>query len=131
MPGYGRCGRSTINGSRASASMKRASSCCMAMSNVAANRRRNANSPALSATGRITSAATGLARHRRVRVSRFEQRLRARLENEEFAAGYREMAAELDLVRALDEAREQLHVSKEELAARTGRRRESVSRLFN
>ena len=64
-------------------------------------------------------------------MSRFEQRLRARLENEEFAAGYREMAAELDLVRALDEAREQLHVSKEELAARTGRRRESVSRLFN
>ena len=64
-------------------------------------------------------------------MSRFEQRLRARLENEGFAAGYREMAAELDLVRALDEAREQLHVSKEELAARTGRRRESVSRLFN
>lgn len=64
-------------------------------------------------------------------MSRFEQRLRTRLQNEEFAAGYREMTAELNLLRALDEARAQLQVSKEDLAARMGRRRESVSRILN
>jgi transcriptional regulator with XRE-family HTH domain len=64
-------------------------------------------------------------------MGRFEQRLRARLKNPEFASGYREMTAEIDLIRALDEAREQLHISKEELATRTGKRRESVSRLLN
>ena len=62
-------------------------------------------------------------------MSRFEQRLRARLENEEFAAGYREMAAELDLVRALDQAREQLHVSKEELALAVKRQTYDASGL--
>lgn len=64
-------------------------------------------------------------------MSRFEQRLRANLANEDFAAGYREMSAELDLVRALDDARARLHISKEELAARMGKRRESLSRLLN
>jgi transcriptional regulator with XRE-family HTH domain len=64
-------------------------------------------------------------------MSRFEQRLQERLHNREFAAGYREMTAEIDLVRALDEAREQLQISEEELAARTGTRGESLSRLLN
>ena len=64
-------------------------------------------------------------------MSRFEQRLRKRLRNEEFAEGYREMTAELALLQALDDAREQLQVSKEELASRMGRRREAVSRLLN
>ncbi len=64
-------------------------------------------------------------------MSRFDQRLRKRMENPEFAAGYREMSAELALVRALDQAREQLQISKEELAARMGKHREVVSRLFN
>jgi transcriptional regulator with XRE-family HTH domain len=64
-------------------------------------------------------------------MSRFEQRLRRRMRDPEFAEGYREMAAELALLQALDEAREQLHISKEELAHRMGRRREAVSRLLN
>lgn len=64
-------------------------------------------------------------------MSRFHQRLHKRLENPEFAAGYREMSAELALLRSLDEAREHLRISKEELAARMGKHREVVSRLFN
>lgn len=64
-------------------------------------------------------------------MSRFHQRLRKRMENPEFADGYREMAAELELVRRLDEARERLNISKKELAERMGKRREVVSRLFN
>ena len=64
-------------------------------------------------------------------MSRFDQRLHKRMENTEFAAGYREMSAELALVRALDQAREQLQISKEELAERMGKHREVVSRLFN
>jgi hypothetical protein len=51
-------------------------------------------------------------------LNRFDQRLRKRMEHPEFAAGYREMSAELALVRALDQAREQLQISKEELAER-------------
>jgi transcriptional regulator with XRE-family HTH domain len=64
-------------------------------------------------------------------MSRFEQRLRRRLENAEFAAGYREMTAQLALLQAIDDVREQMHITKEELAARMGKRREAVSRILD
>jgi ribosome-binding protein aMBF1 (putative translation factor) len=64
-------------------------------------------------------------------MNRFEQRLKRRMQNPDFAAGYRDMDAEISLMTALDQARETLHVSKEDLAARMGRRRESISRLLN
>ena len=63
-------------------------------------------------------------------MNRFEQRLKQHLHSPEFAAGYREMDAELELMAALEHIRESLHLSKEELAARMGRKRESVSRLL-
>ena len=63
-------------------------------------------------------------------MSRFHQRLRKHLENEEFAAGYREMSAELELIQAIEAARKKLHISKEELATRMNKRREAVSRLL-
>ena len=63
-------------------------------------------------------------------MNRFEQRLHARLKNAELAAGYREMEAELNLLHAIEDVRTQLHVSKEELASRMGKRREAVSRLL-
>ena len=39
-------------------------------------------------------------------ITRFERRLRRRLRNAAFAAGYRKMAAELALLHAPDDARE-------------------------
>ncbi len=63
-------------------------------------------------------------------MNRFEQRLQTRMKNAEFAAGYRDMEAELDLLQAIDDARAQLQVSKEELARRMGRQREAVSRVL-
>ena len=63
-------------------------------------------------------------------MNRFEQRLKKHLQNAEFAAGYREIDAELELMAALEQVRESLHLSKEELAARMGRKRESISRLL-
>ena len=64
-------------------------------------------------------------------MNRFEQRLKKRLQNEEVAAGYREMAAELELMHAIDEVRKQLHMSQEQLATRMGKKREAVSRLLS
>lgn len=64
-------------------------------------------------------------------MNRFEQRLQKRLQNPEFAAGYREMDAEIALLAAFELARETLHISKEELAARMRRRRETISRILN
>jgi transcriptional regulator with XRE-family HTH domain len=64
-------------------------------------------------------------------MNRFEQRLKKHMNNAAFAAGYREMDAEIELMAALEQVRATLHLSKEELAARMGRKRESVSRLFN
>src|SRR2546425_116857 len=63
-------------------------------------------------------------------MSRFHQRLRKSLENEEFAAGYREMSAELELIQAIEAAPEKLHVSKEELATRRNKRRQAVARVL-
>jgi hypothetical protein len=64
-------------------------------------------------------------------MSRFHQRRQERLRDPEFAAGYQEMESELQLVEALNMLREQAHLSTEELAARMGRQRTAVSRLFN
>jgi transcriptional regulator with XRE-family HTH domain len=64
-------------------------------------------------------------------MNRYEQRRRKLLQNEEVAAGYREMAAELELMRAIDKVRKQLDMSQEQLAARMGKKREAVSRLLS
>ena len=63
-------------------------------------------------------------------MNRFEQRLQQRMTNPDFRAGYQEMEAELRLLRAIDEYRESLHISKDELARRMGRHRESISRTL-
>jgi transcriptional regulator with XRE-family HTH domain len=41
------------------------------------------------------------------------------------------MAAELELMRALDEVRKQLNLSQEQLAKRMGKKREAVTRLLS
>jgi len=64
-------------------------------------------------------------------MNRYEQRRQKRLQNEELAAGYREMAAELELMRAIDEVRKQLDMSQEQLARRMGKKREAVTRLLS
>jgi transcriptional regulator with XRE-family HTH domain len=53
------------------------------------------------------------------------------LQDPEVLAGYLEMAAELELMQALDEARKQLHMTQEQLATLTGKKREAISRLFS
>ena len=63
-------------------------------------------------------------------MNRYEQRRNKRLQNPEILAGYLEMGAELELMRALDEARKQQHMTQEQLAALTGKKREAISRLF-
>ncbi len=64
-------------------------------------------------------------------MNRYEQRRQKRLQNPEVAAGYREMAAEMELMLAIDEARKQQHLSQEELATRMGKKREAVTRLLS
>ncbi len=64
-------------------------------------------------------------------MNRFEQRLRKRLENENVAEGYREIAAELELMRAIDDARKHIQMTQEQLAERMGKKREAVSRLLS
>jgi transcriptional regulator with XRE-family HTH domain len=64
-------------------------------------------------------------------MNRYEQRRQKRLQNEEVAAGYREMAAELELMRAIDDVRKQLDMSQEQLARRMGKKREAVTRLLS
>lgn len=64
-------------------------------------------------------------------MNRFEQRLRKRLQNEEMAAGYREMAAELELMRAIDTMRKHQHMTQEQLATLIGKKREAISRLLS
>ena len=64
-------------------------------------------------------------------LNRFEQRLQKRLQKKEIAEGYREMDAELELMRALDSIRKQQHMSQETLAAIMGKKREAISRLFS
>ena len=64
-------------------------------------------------------------------MNRYEQRRLKRLQNPEVMAGYREMAAEMELMRLLDEVRKQQNLTQEELAERIGRKREAISRLFS
>jgi transcriptional regulator with XRE-family HTH domain len=64
-------------------------------------------------------------------MNRFEQRLQKRLKNPKVAAGYREMAVELELMRALEAVRKRQHMSQEQLAALMGKKREAISRLLS
>ena len=64
-------------------------------------------------------------------MNRYEQRRQKLLQDEEVAAGYREMAAELELMSAIDMVRKQLNMSQEQLAKRMGKKREALSRLFS
>lgn len=64
-------------------------------------------------------------------MNRFEQRLRKKLQNPEFAAGYQEMSAELELMEAIDEARRKQHMSQETLSPLMGKKREAVTRLLS
>ena len=62
-------------------------------------------------------------------MSRFEQRVRRRLQSsEEFRDGFQEGAAEFNLAQALDRARVERNLTKAELARRMGRERAFVSR---
>ncbi len=63
-------------------------------------------------------------------MNRYEQRRQKRLQNPAIAEGYREMAAPVQLMHALDEIRRLENMSKEALAAQMGRKRETVSRLL-
>ncbi len=64
-------------------------------------------------------------------MSRYQQRRRQRLQNPEIATGYWEMDSDIRLIEALDLIRQQLNISTEELARRTGRQRATISRLFH
>jgi transcriptional regulator with XRE-family HTH domain len=64
-------------------------------------------------------------------MNRYELRRQRLLQNEEVATGYREMAAELELMHAIDKVRKQQHLSQEQLAMRMGKKREAVSRLLS
>lgn len=64
-------------------------------------------------------------------MNRYEQRKQKRLMNPEIAEGYREMAAELQLIQAIEEIRIARHMSKETLAKQMGKKRETLSRLLN
>ena len=64
-------------------------------------------------------------------MNKYEQRKQKRLMNPEIAEGYREMAAEFQLIQAIEEIRVARHVSKEALAKQMGRKRETLSRLLN
>ena len=64
-------------------------------------------------------------------MTRYEQRRQKLLLNKEVAAGYQEMAAELELMHAIDDIRKQLDMSQEQLAKRMGKKREAVSRLLS
>ena len=46
-------------------------------------------------------------------MNRYEQRRKKLLQNKEVAAGYQEMAAELELMHAIDNMRKQLDMSQE------------------
>ena len=64
-------------------------------------------------------------------MSRFDQRLKQRLKNRDFAAGFAEMDAQIALMRAIEECRRRRNISKADLAKRMGRPRPSVSRLLS
>jgi transcriptional regulator with XRE-family HTH domain len=63
-------------------------------------------------------------------MNRHEQRKQKFLQNPEVAEGYLEMAAEFQLMQAIELIRSKQHISKEELATKMGKKREAVSRLL-
>src|SRR5215471_9889476 len=103
----------------------------MAIPSVLVNRPQHTTWRKHLAIGRSIYELAVSAPYRRKKMNRYEQRKRKLLQNNEVAAGYQEMAAELELIQAIDDVRKQLHMSQEQLATRMGRKRESVSRLFS
>jgi transcriptional regulator with XRE-family HTH domain len=63
-------------------------------------------------------------------MNRFEQRKQKFLQDPEVMEGYQEMAAEFQLMQAIETIRAGKHISKESLATQMGRKREAVSRLL-
>jgi transcriptional regulator with XRE-family HTH domain len=63
-------------------------------------------------------------------MNRHEQRKQKFLQDPEVAEGYLEMAAEFQLMQAIEQIRSKQHISKEELATQMGKKREAVSRLL-
>ena len=63
-------------------------------------------------------------------MNRHEQRKQKFLRDPEVAAGYLEMDAEFQLMQAIELIRSKQHISKEELAAHMGKKREAISRLL-
>lgn len=64
-------------------------------------------------------------------MNKYEQRRLKRLQNPEFAAGYRAMEAELQLVHAIEAVTEHQHVSREDLAEDIGSMQEFVAQIFS
>jgi hypothetical protein len=65
-------------------------------------------------------------------MSRFEQRVRRRLaSNVDYRAGFEEGVAEFNLATVLDQARQERHLTKAELARRMGVEHAFVSRHLN
>jgi transcriptional regulator with XRE-family HTH domain len=64
-------------------------------------------------------------------MSRFEQRKQKRLENADVRAGYREADAEIELLNALDHAREARGINQVQLADALGRSQPAVSQFFS
>jgi transcriptional regulator with XRE-family HTH domain len=65
-------------------------------------------------------------------MSRFEQRVRRRLATDrEYRVGFEEGVAEFNLAAVLDEARQERHLTKAELARRMGVEHAFVSRHLN
>ena len=64
-------------------------------------------------------------------MTRYEQRRLKRMQNPEFAAGYRAMDAEMQLVLALEAICKHRGISQGTLAGRMGKKREAISRLLS
>ena len=63
-------------------------------------------------------------------MNRYEQRKQKFLQDSEVAEGFQEMQAEIQFMQAIEVMRARQHISKENLAARAGKKREAVSRLL-
>src|SRR6266516_2253897 len=105
--------------------------CFMAIPSVLVNRHQHTTWRKHIPIGRSICELAVSALNRRKKMNRYEQRRLKLLQNKEVAAGYREMAAELELMHAIDAVRKQLNMSQEQLATRMGKKREAVSRLLS
>ena len=63
-------------------------------------------------------------------MNRYEQRRRQFLQDPEVAEGYQEITAEFQFVQAIESIRSKLGISKEQLAIKMGKKRETISRLL-